>query len=95
MITYGIGGPALFLTNESAGKSLLGASDGPIIAYAFLAGVAIQVTMALLYKTAMWHLYMGELDPEVKTAHLHRFWAWFSEKYWIEFASDAGPLRSS
>ena len=54
LIAYCIGGPAIFLTNEAAGKTLFSCGSGRIVAYAFLGGVAVQVVLALLYKSAMW-----------------------------------------
>lgn len=58
-IAYGIGGPALFLSNESAQKTFLASSHAKFIAYTFLSGVAVQIFMVMMYKTAMWYLHVG------------------------------------
>ena len=91
-IAYGIGGPAVFLTNEPAGKRLFGSGAGDIVAYAFLGGVALQIALALLYKTAMWYLYIGELNKNARAGRLYRFSDWLSESYWIEMLGDVVTL---
>ena len=83
-IAYGIGGPAAFLTNEAAGKKLYTSGQGAIVAYAFLAGVVVQIVLAVLYKSAMWYLYMGEYDSALKGSWLYKASKWLSEAYWIE-----------
>jgi hypothetical protein len=88
-IAFGVGAPVLFLINKDAGERLLNSGSGEFVAYAFLFGVAVQVLAAILYKTAMWYLYMGELDPEEKNRWLYKASQWLSDQYWIEFALDA------
>jgi hypothetical protein len=53
-IAYGIGGPVLFLSNETAWKSLIKAGQARAVALLFLAGVATQVITVLIHKAAMW-----------------------------------------
>jgi hypothetical protein len=50
LLAYGIGGPAAFLTNEGAARILRSSLFGRQITYCFMAGVALQVFVALLYK---------------------------------------------
>src|ERR1700688_1528065 len=59
-LAYGIGGPALFVTSDSARHSIIPSGAGRSIAYCFLAGAGFQIIVALLYRTAMWYLYMEE-----------------------------------
>ncbi len=91
-IAYGVGGPVVFLTNEAAGQALLASGPDRRIAYTVLAGVGLQILLALLYKTAMWYLYLGELDDSRKSWMLYKVSEWLSDSYWIELVSDAATL---
>lgn len=91
-IAYGIGGPAVFLTNETAGQRLLASGSGRAVAYAFLGGVVVQIALALLYKSAMWYLYLGEYEPKAKVSWLYKTSEWLSESYWIELVGDLVTL---
>jgi len=91
-IAYGIGGPVIFLTNEAAAKILLASGAARTVAYCFLLGVALQIVTALSYKSAMWHLYMGELDPEKKSRRLYKASDWLTQQYWLEVILDIGTL---
>jgi hypothetical protein len=91
-IAYGIGGPTVFLTNEVAGARLFTSGAGGAVAYPFLGGVAVQIALALFYKTAMWYLYMGEFNPKIKASLLHKVSDWLSESYWIELVGDLATL---
>jgi hypothetical protein len=87
-IAYGIGGPTVFLTNEAAGTRLFASGQGGVVAYAFLGGVAVQIALALLYKTAMWYLYIGAFNLKTKASGLYKASDWLSESYWVELVGD-------
>ncbi len=91
-LAYGIGGPAIFLSNDTAMTRLLSSGSGRVVAYAFLGGVGIQVALALLYKAAMWYLYMGELNPDAKNWKLYQAADRVSESYWLEVLGDVLTL---
>ena len=91
-IAYGIGGPVLLLSNESAGKALFRSGLARSIAYTFLPGVALQILVALLYKSAMWYLYLGESDDSRKSWRLYKASEWLSDSFWIELLSDIATL---
>ncbi len=91
-IAYGIGGPAIFLTNNDAWKTLAASGQGKLIAYLFLSGVAIQIAAALLYKTAMWYLYVGELAPGTRKRRVYKIADWLSESYMLEGLFDLATL---
>ena len=59
-VAYGIGGPVVIMTQGSLYKRLLGSGEAAEIAVVFLAGVAIQMFAALLYKAATWRLHYHE-----------------------------------
>jgi hypothetical protein len=88
-VAYGVGGPALILTQPSLYNSVQSSGHARGIALAFLIGVAIQILSALLYKAAAWHLH--------STRELHRgqtrpWAAWVERWYWIDVAADLVTL---
>jgi hypothetical protein len=85
---FGIGGPVLFLTNESAGAKLFASGSGRIVVYFFLSGVGLQIMEALVFKSAMWYLYLGEFDERVKSWRRYKASNWLSESYAVEFLVD-------
>jgi hypothetical protein len=91
-ISYGIGAPVIFLTNNEAWKVMAASGQGRSVAYLFLAGVAVQILAALLYKTAMWYLYVSELAPDTKRRRMYTFAEWLSESYFLEWIFDLTTL---
>jgi hypothetical protein len=91
-LAYGIGATAIFVTNEGAGKRLLSSGAAEGVVYLFLIGVALQIFVALLYKTAMWYLYMGEFDPREKETWRHALAERISNSYSIELVCDAATI---
>ena len=62
-VGYGVGAPALVLTQAELRQRLANAGDLPTLGAFFLSGVFLQVLLTLIYKTAMWELYMVEIHP--------------------------------
>ncbi len=91
-VAYGIGGPVLFVTNDTLSKKLTASGVTGTIAMLFLAGVGLQVLSALMYKGAMWYLYLGELNPEVRKLRRHGLSDWLSEAFWVELLLDVGTI---
>lgn len=60
----------------------------------FLSGVTIQIGAALLYKTAMWYLYLAELRRIPKSTKRVRVSSWLSLAYWLEFIFDGLTLAA-
>lgn len=87
-IAYGNRWSHSFLTNESAQKLLLASGHAKSIAYTFLGGVAVQIFMAMLYKTSMWYLYVGELEKAFKSQWIYKVADKLSDMYWIEAVAD-------
>jgi hypothetical protein len=48
----------------------------------------LQIFLALLYKSAMWYLYLGEYEPDVKQSRLFKISNSLSEAYWLEVLGD-------
>ena len=91
-IAYGIGAPILFLSNNSAWETIKSSSNLGFIAFFFLAGVSIQVLEALLYKNAMWYLYRGEENPQIKNKFRYKASYNISEIYLLEVLFDLVTL---
>ena len=91
-LAYGIGATAIFVTNEGAGKRLLSSGAAEGVVYLFLVGVALQIFVALLYKTAMWYLYMGEFDAKEKESWQHWLADKISNSYSIELLCDLATI---
>lgn len=91
-IAYGVGAPAFILSNESISKRVLLSGCSRYIAYLFLGGVALQIFQALLYKSAMWQLYSGEIDPSHKQRWSYRASDFISDSFMLELLFDVGTL---
>jgi hypothetical protein len=91
-LAYGIGATAIFVTNEGAGKRLLSSGAAEGVVYLFLIGVALQILVALLYKTVMWYLYMGEFDAKEKESWRHALADRISNSYSLEFVCDLATI---
>jgi hypothetical protein len=83
-IAYGIGAPILFLSNDTAWEIIRSSGQIRLIGFWFLSGVLIQVLEALLYKNAMWYLYRGEENPQIKNKMRYKVFYNISEYYWLE-----------
>ena len=87
-IAYGIGAPVLFVSNAEAWKAVHASGRAETIAVVFLGGVAVQILEALLYKSAMWQLYMTELDPSRATTWFYDVATWLAASYAFELFLD-------
>jgi len=91
-IAYGIGAPALVLSNKDLWNLVKGSGSLTWIAVLFLLGVTFQVIEAFIYKTAMWHLYVGESDEEHMKTWWYRMADRVSESYQLELFFDIGAF---
>lgn len=92
LVAYGIGAPALFLTNERIAGLISAAGVGRRMAGLFLLGVALQVLLAALNKTVMWACYYAEGSPNDQEKRRFRLAYWISEQFWIDFLVDIVSL---
>ena len=91
-IAYGIGAPVLLIQSETCWTKLMNSGQALIPVFFFLTGVVIQILTAMVYKTAMWYLYMGELNEKMKLKIRYKISDWLSESYCVEFIIDFGTL---
>lgn len=92
LVAYGVGGPALIVTQEKLAERLVASPSSKAIMILFLSGVASQVFAAVLYKYAMWYLYRGESSGDLQASKRYRVANWLSEAYLIETAFDLASI---
>lgn len=88
LIAYGVGCPVILLSNETIYKSLKETNCVCTAAVLFGIGVVSQLVAAMLYKTAMWWLYVGEVDTDFRERARYKSADWLSEQYWLEIVFD-------
>jgi hypothetical protein len=91
-LAYGIGAPVFLTQLPEVINALKGGKELRLVMGLFLMGVIIQVFTALMYKTAMWYLYMYELSALDGKSVRVRVSEWLSEAYWLEALLDLATL---
>jgi hypothetical protein len=94
LVAYGIGAPVLFLTNETLARTFVKSAQARTVAFYFLAGVVLQVFLALLNKNVMWVCYYAEdsLVFKTKQARAVRCADWISRQCWFDLLLDVGTM---
>lgn len=92
LVAYGVGAPVLFVTNKDVSNKLAASHAGACIAELFLAGVGLQIFLAMVNKTVMWANYWSERNPDEAEKKRFRFASWVSSQYWIDFSIDVFTL---
>jgi hypothetical protein len=87
-VGYGVGAPALVLTQDDLRRQLGESGMFPRLGWLFLSGVFLQVLLAWLYKTAMWQLYLGENDKGRRSSVWYRSANAISQATWVEVIVD-------
>ncbi len=72
-VAFGVGGPALLITNSELMTSMKSQNVTGEIGILFSVGVAAQVAMAFINKILMWYIYAGEGDDSFKLTCRYRF----------------------
>jgi hypothetical protein len=91
-VAYGVGAPVLVLSQDTLATKVAAAGSGRAIAVAFLLGAALQILQAILYKIAMWYLYMAQLYPERRDSPAVKRSEAIAEALWLELAFDGLTL---
>jgi hypothetical protein len=91
-LAYGIGAPVFLVQFPGAIDALKNAGSLRPVTGLFLAGVVVQVAAALIYKTAMWYLYMEELRELPHDSKRVKVSSWLSSEYWLEALFDGITL---
>jgi hypothetical protein len=92
LVAYGVGVPVLLVSQEFIAKAIIKAGTGDLVTWLFLAGVAIQVLAALLYKYSMGYLYFAEMDSGLKNTLQVKAAVWLSNAIWLEAVFDIAAI---
>ena len=92
LVAYGIGGPVLFITNDTAFTRLRSSGYMGFIGLCFLLGVALQVFGALMNKITMWTIYFGEDNEAFRQRRLYKLFDRLSECILIDLLWDVGSI---
>lgn len=87
-LAFGIGAPAIFVTNDKAAEALASTGNARLVVILFLLGVAFQVGLGLAYKHAMSYLYLCEGNSESKKKVWYKIFNWVTEAFWFEVGID-------
>lgn len=88
LVAYGIGGPAVLVTNKDLFQDIAAKGNLAVIGWLFLIGVAAQVMVALLNKIVMWYLYYGEGSPEFRSTRRYLWSDAISDVFWPDILAD-------
>ena len=91
-IAFGIGGPALFLTNKEVRDELISKTQMESVAFLFLVAVFIQVVAAYVNKSTNWYVYMGGEKQHLKDTRWYKFNRWLIDQFWIDIVLDLVTL---
>jgi hypothetical protein len=92
LVAFGIGGPVIFLTHDTAWQALAASGQAAYVGQLFFSGVAAQVFMAFLNKTIMWTVYCGEVRPTFKSTRRYKIADRLSETFWLDVFFDFATM---
>ena len=92
LVAYGVGGPILFLTNDSIYTKISTSNISKLTIYAFFVGVALQIFIAILNKYMNWYLHYGENNQIIKSSISYKICYWVSDQVWIDILCDLGAI---
>ena len=92
LVTFGIGGPALFMTNDAIAKRLSTTGMLKTVVALFLFGVGVQVVGSLLNKACNWYVYQAYCIDGVRGTFKHRCSEWLTSHFWIDIALDLSSI---
>ena len=91
-LAYGVAAPALFVSSEPIAQAIIDSGRVPWIVGLFLGGVLFQVIEMLIYKYAMWNLYMDESYSDCQREKGTPCSSWIAESVWLMVVSDVLTL---
>ena len=88
VVAFGVGGPALFLVNDSIVERLVAEGQLRLVVLLFLIGAGAQVFGALLNKIANWYVYSSFLEEGESDRWVHGAAEWVVGQFWIDALLD-------
>lgn len=88
LVAYGIGGPAVLVTNKDLFQSVASKGHLAQIGWLFLGGVASQVLIAFINKISMWYLNYADENPTFKDTSRYKISFAVSEVFWPDILAD-------
>lgn len=89
-VTFGVGGPALFLATPSLAQKLYAAGHLDTVIWYFLAGSGLQILIAIINKFAGWYEYRACRENKI----FGGFWGWVSSLFWLDQILDVLTVAS-
>lgn len=87
-VAFGVGGPALLLSNEKLTKLLSASGDLRLVSVLFLVGGGAQVVVALINKVANWYVHSKYHQVGVTPTFKHHAAEWIANQFWIDVLAD-------
>lgn len=91
-VAYGIGGPVVFLTNDTALLALMKSGKFALMGLLFLIGGALQILSSLLNKHSMWYLHAAEIDRRTKSRRSYKLSNWYADQGWVDVVLDSATV---
>ena len=87
-VAYGIGGPVLFLTQESVSNRIAQSGHARYIVYGFLVGVVCQVLLSFINKWNNWAVYSFSENEQSMKKWRYKAAEIISRQFWIDIVLD-------
>jgi len=87
-VAYGVGGPAVILSQDAIFKAISASGHARVICLLFGIGVALQICLAILNKTCSWCEYFARVESDFATTLRYKNMSWIFEQYWIDATVD-------
>ena len=92
LVGFGVGVPVLVASQAELSKKLAASGDAKRIVTLFLGGVAVQIFVTMLYKSAMWYTYFGAMNSAFRGRWRYKASEWISEQHWLEVIFDVATM---
>jgi hypothetical protein len=92
LVAYGIGAPAVILSNEALWKRVEDAGIAKCVGLLFLLGVAIQVVLAAVNKAVMWIVYFGDDNDAYKATKTYKVACAIAKAFWFDLLCDLAAM---
>jgi len=91
-IAYGVGAPIAICSSDRLLDAVVAARSLNPVVPLFFAGIAVQIMMAMIWRTALWYQYRAEYKPNSMSTWRYRASCRISDQYWLEFLADLFTL---